>query len=338
MSVAMLKLDPSLNGDIISHMPPNIIENILSRLYNWVTLPELIFNFTLGNASRNRNDRIVKFIDDVLSLHRGPICKFELSGDLCILNTGYIDKWILCLSRNAIQELILWPHPWLIANDELPSCLYSCELLNHLQLSFCTLRRPPLFASFNFLKSLLLYKVLFVGFSFENLISRCPILEILKIEGFTSYNDFTIYAPKLKCLYFAVDFVPKKLPKTYYHMKSLDLNICFNDVHMVLMALCLSRSAPNLQELKINVIIYPNMHSTAISRIRDGPEFSLNQLRNVKINRFGGWRRQLEFVEFLLSITPVLEKMSIYGYKDPTITKGYPVYGARMLEVLMRFS
>ncbi|KAJ4961881.1 hypothetical protein NE237_021791 [Protea cynaroides] len=310
MSLSKLKLDPSLNGDIISHMPPNIIENVLSRL----------------NAMRNRNDdNVVKFIDDVLSLHRGPICKFKLSGNLFI--------------RNDIQELVLCPQP-LLRDHELPSCLYSCELLTHLQLSYCTLKRPPLFASFNFLKSLLLYKVQFVGFTYENLVSRCPILERLKIEGLTANTDFVFYAPKLKSLvgfyeitqnislkntpllayvslnlhfnfmniirctnfylyssgyslrhffsclcfmwYFVVDFVPMKLPNTYYHMKTLELQICFNDVLIVSMALCFIRSAPNLEELKI-------------------------------------------------------DKMSIYGYKDPTITNGNPMNGAMMLEVLMRF-
>ncbi|KAJ4960850.1 hypothetical protein NE237_020760 [Protea cynaroides] len=418
MSLSKLKLDPSLNGDIISNMPPNITENILSRLpikkavrtcilskkwrYNWVTLPELIFNFTLGNALINRNDRLMKFIDDVLSLHRGPISKFELSRHLCIPNTQYIDKWILCLSRNGIKELILCPQPQL-KHYELPSCLYSCELLTHLELSFCTLKRPPLFASFNFLKSLLLYKVEFVGFTFENLISRCPILERLKIEGFTGCTDLIIYAPKLKSLvvngfckvtqnisfnntplltcvslnlhcygfkpehlnpnegenisrlikvfgclhgveklavggnflkFLAVDFVPKKLPNAYYRMKSLDLEICFNDVHMVSMALCLLRSAPNLQELKIDAVTHTNIRPQFLE-YRDGPEFSLNQLQIVKINSFGGWKRQLVFVEFLLSITPVLEKMTIYGYKD-IVAEGY-LYGGTMLELLMRF-
>ncbi|KAJ4961123.1 hypothetical protein NE237_021033 [Protea cynaroides] len=421
MSLSKLKLDPSLNGDIISNMPPNIMETILSRLpikeavrtcilskkwrYNWITLPELIFDFTLRKAMINRNDdNVEKFIDDVLSLHRGPICKFELSGNLCIQNTGYIDKWILCLSRNDIQEFILCLQP-LLRDYELPSCLYSCELVTHLHLSYCTLKRPPLFSSFNFLKSLLLYKVEFVGFTYENLVSRCPVLERLKIEGLASYTDFIIYAPKLKSLVvngffevtqniclkntpllecvslnlhccglnskrlnrregensllikvfgcldgveklsvrgnflklFVVDFVPTKLPNTYYRMKSLELQICFNDVLMVSMALCLIRSAPNLEELKIDAIIHTRIQPQ-FPEIGDGPEFSLNQLRNVKINSFGGWRRQLEFVEFLLSITPVLEKMSIYGHKDPTIAEGYdPMHGAMMLEVLMRF-
>ncbi|KAJ4961769.1 hypothetical protein NE237_021679 [Protea cynaroides] len=418
MSLSKLKLAPSFNRDIISDMPPNIIENILSRLpikeavrtcilskkwrYNWVTLPELIFNFTLGNALINRNDRVVNFIDDVLSLHRGPICKFELSRHLCIPNTGYMERWILCLSRNDIQKLILCQQPQL-KHYELPSSLYSCELLNHLELSFCTLKRPPFFATFNFLKSLLLYKVECAGFTFENLISRCPILELLKIEGFTGPADLIVYAPKLKNLvvsgfcqvtqnicfkntpllacvslniycygfkpkrlnqeegdisriikvfgcfvgveklavggnflkFLAVDFVPKRLPNAYNHMKSLDLEVCFNDVHMVSMALCLLRSTPNLQELKIDAVTHTYIRPQ-FPKIRDGPEFSLNQLQNVKIKSFDGWIRQLEFVEFLLSITPVLEKICIYGYKG-AVAEGYPMDGTTMLEVLMRF-
>ncbi|KAJ4958106.1 hypothetical protein NE237_025217 [Protea cynaroides] len=370
MSLSKLKLDPSLNGDIISDMPPNIIENILSRLpikeavrtcmlskkwrHNWVTLPELIFSFTLGNALINRNDRVIKFIDD-------------LSHHLCIPNTGYMEiymeRWILCLSRNDIQELILCQQPQL-KHYELPLSLYSCELLNHLELSFCTLKLES------------------AGFTFENLISRWPILEILKIEGLTGPTDLIIYAPKLKnivvsgfcqviqnicfkntpllacpkrlnqeegdiarlikvfgcfvrvvklAVVLGCGFCTKDAPECLlsYEDFNLDLKICCNDVHMVSMALCLLKYLDLLLQAVTHTYI-----RLRFPKIRGGPEFSLNQLRNVKIKYFDGWIRQLEFIEFLLGITPVLEMMSINGFKG-AVAEGYPMDGTTMLEVLM---
>ncbi|XP_043687882.1 F-box/FBD/LRR-repeat protein At1g13570-like [Telopea speciosissima] len=417
MSLSKMKRDPSLQGSTtISDMPPNIIENILSRLpikeavrtcilskewrFNWVTLPELIFDCFLIHTFINQNLNLVRFIDEVLSHHRGPICKFEISHLWFPYTTDIIDKWILCLSRNYIQKLILRLQPWPI-NYELPSCIYSCEHLIHLELSFCTLRRPPLFANFESLRSLVLYKVDFVGFTFENLISRCPQLEKLKIEGFTDSTDLLIYAPKLQELvvvgfckvmqnihfkntpqlasvslhllcfglrgvlmnqnhegisrlmkvfgslvgieklsvggnflkFLAVDLIPMRLPNAFYHLKRLDLEICFKDLHMMSAGLCLIRSAPNLEELKIDAV--PHTYTTSgFWEVPDGLECSLNHLQNVIITRFDGLRLQLEFIKLLLTITPALEKMSIHGFKHID-AQGQPMNGSRMLEELM---
>ncbi|XP_043717632.1 F-box/FBD/LRR-repeat protein At1g13570-like [Telopea speciosissima] len=162
-----MKRGPSLHGYKISDMPPNIIENILSRLsimeavrtcilskkwrYNWVTLPQLIFDCSLGDDLINQNDKLARFID-------GPMYE----------------------------------------RYDLLSSLYSCEKLTHLELSFCTLRRPPMLACFKYLRSLSLYKVDCVGFTIEELISKCPKLERLMIVGFTGSTDLVIYAPKLQ--------------------------------------------------------------------------------------------------------------------------------------------
>ncbi|XP_042516717.1 F-box/FBD/LRR-repeat protein At1g13570-like [Macadamia integrifolia] len=421
MSLSKMEKGPSLNRDIISDMPPNIIENILSHLpikeavqtcilskkwrYNWVTLPELIFNFSLGHAALISQDKIERFIDGVLSLYRGPIYKFQLSSWPCIQDSSVIDKWILWVSRNDIQELILY-HP-MFDNYELPLCIYSCEHLNHLELSYCTLRRPPMFSSFQSLRSLLLEQVDCVGFTFENLISRCPLLERLKIEGLTSSSDIIIYGPKLKelvingfcnvsqnicfkntpvlacvslnlhcydfspknlnhdemgktlsvvkvfgCLvavekldvggnflkFLGVDYVPKRLPNIFYRLKRLDLKICLNDLQMVSMAICLIRSAPNLQELLMNVFPHTyniTNHAKEFSQVQDGSECSLNQLQNVKIKYFSGLGTQIEFIKFLLIITPALEKMSIHGLEE--ISAGdHPMHGSRILEKLMQ--
>ncbi|XP_043717634.1 F-box/FBD/LRR-repeat protein At1g13570-like [Telopea speciosissima] len=331
-----MKRGSSLHEDKISDMPPNIIENILSRLsimeavrtcilskkwrYNWITLPQLIFDCSLGDDLINQNDKLARFIDGVLSLHRGPICKFKIS-HLCIPNSpDIIDEWMLCLSRNYIQKLILCLQP-MYERYDLLSSLYSCEKLTHLELSFCTLRRPPMLACFKYLRTLSLYKVDCVGFTIEELISKCPILERLMIDGFTGSTDLVIYAPKLQELvvdgfckvmqnicfkntlllayvslnlqcfgfegllmnhkqdgisrlmkvfgslvsvqmlsvggnflkFFAADLIPKTLPNTFYHLKKLDLEICFNDMHMISAGLCLIRSAPNLHKLQIDV-------------------------------------------------------------------------------------
>ncbi|XP_043705462.1 F-box/FBD/LRR-repeat protein At1g13570-like [Telopea speciosissima] len=434
-----MKRGPSLHGDKISDIPANIIETILSRLsireavrtcilskkwrYNWVTLPELIFDCSLGDDLINQNDKLARFIDGVLLNHRGPICKFKIS-HLWIPNSpDIIDKWMLCVSRNYIQKLILRLQPQ-FEHYELLASLYSCEQLTHLEVSFCTLRSPPMLACFKSLRSLFLYKVDCIGFTFEDLISRCPILERLMIDGFTDSTDLIINAPKLQELvvdgfckvtqnicfkntpllayvslnlqcfgfegvlmnhkqdgisrlmkvfgslvglemlsvggnflkFFVADLIPKRLSNTFYHLKKLDLEICFNDLHMISVGLCLIRSAPNLHKLQIDagshvayVLVYvddilvtssdskqmfPHI-DTEFWEVQDGREFSLNHLQNVIITSFYGLKPQLEFVKFLLTITPALEKISIHGFKEVD-DQGHLMDGSSTLKELMQ--
>ncbi|XP_042502991.1 F-box/FBD/LRR-repeat protein At1g13570-like isoform X3 [Macadamia integrifolia] len=358
MSLPKKKEVPNLHGDIVSVMPPNITENILSRLpikeavrtsilskkwrYNWFTLPELVFDCSLGHPLINQNDKLVKFVNGVVLLHRGPICKFVLSR-LWIPNSSDIDKWILCASRNGIQKLILDLLPQ-SKHYELPLCLYSCEQLTHMELSFCTLRRPPMFATFKSLRSLLLYKIDFVGFTFENLIARCPLLERLKIDGFTGSTDLIIYGPMLKDLVI-VGFctVMRKIcfkNTPLLACVSLDLE-CFDlqrerdeSSRLMNVVACLD----GVEKLSVRgnflkALSRKNTHP-AFWEVHHGPECSLNHLQNVIITSFDGLRTQLEFIEFLLTVTPALEKMIVNGFKEDD-TEGEPRHGPKMLEELM---
>lgn len=94
----MRNINPESTSDLISNLPCNVIECILSRLpireaartsilstkwrYQWVTLSHLVFH-DLGNDSyfyqRQPTLELVKIINGVLMHHNGPILKFVLS-------------------------------------------------------------------------------------------------------------------------------------------------------------------------------------------------------------------------------------------------------------------
>ncbi|KAA8529249.1 hypothetical protein F0562_033952 [Nyssa sinensis] len=200
--------------DIISNLPGNIIENILMCLpildvvrtsvlsrkwrYNWVNLPQLVFDDTLCDLCLSTK-AILMYIYQVLLLHRGPILKFTLS--ISGLESCFeIDQFILFLSRNGVQEFTLY-----ISEGEhykLPSSLFSCLQLTHLNLETCVFKPPRTFEGFSRLTSLEFYEVLICADTLASLISGCPLLDRLTLESSAILDHLEIVAPNLKFLCF----------------------------------------------------------------------------------------------------------------------------------------
>lgn len=217
--------------DLISDLPQSILESILTRLpirdavktsilsrkwrYKWASITELVFDDECVSSSHDGNvveQSLVKFISRALFLHHGPIHKFQVS--TCYLQScPDIDQWILFLSRDSdVRELIIK-----LGEDEwvrLPSCLFNCKKLTHLDLSCCELDPPPRFKGFSCLRSLSLHRVLVAADAIENLIWSCPLLENLALSYFDDSLAITIRAPNLKYLYMEGDFTDIFLENT----------------------------------------------------------------------------------------------------------------------------
>ena len=202
--------------DRISNLPDTVIDHILSYLpirdraktsilsskwrYKWATVPCLVFDnqslpLSIDNQGIFLTNKLVSDIDRVLLLHRGPICKFELSYQH-YLPAIDMDKWILHLSRHPIKELILT-----ISNLQvyaMPSCIFSCQDLTNLDLASCFLKPPSTFKGFKYLKFLSLWNVTVDQDVLENLIASCPMLEELDVADLVGVNYFNINAPNLQ--------------------------------------------------------------------------------------------------------------------------------------------
>ncbi|XP_052185222.1 F-box/FBD/LRR-repeat protein At1g13570-like [Diospyros lotus] len=208
-------------SDRISHLPANVMDKILTCMpvrdavrtsilsrkwrYAWVTLPELVFDdrFCLG-LGRPPAYNLLMVVYQVLLLHRGPILKLKLCLPI-IPGSPEIDQLLLFVSNNGIEELVLN-----IGEDELyklPSSIFSCEQMKHLELNFCLFKPPPSFKGFRKLLSLDLRSVDISFEVFSSLISSCPLLEKLKLVDCPGINDLEISAPKLKCLFFEGEFI-----------------------------------------------------------------------------------------------------------------------------------
>ncbi|XP_059648657.1 F-box/FBD/LRR-repeat protein At1g13570-like isoform X2 [Cornus florida] len=203
--------------DRISNLPSNLIETILMLLplrdavrtsvlskkwrYNWVKLPQLVFDDTLIKNSdwdwpfvRYLNEielsperRLIKVIYHVLLLHNGPILKFTLSTSQ-IERCSEIDLFIVFLSRNGVEEFTFG-----ISKCQcyvLPLSFFSCSRLRHLKLSHCEFDPPRTFNGFSRLVSLEFNRVDIRESVLGSLVSSCPLLEQLTLNGSYSHFEF----------------------------------------------------------------------------------------------------------------------------------------------------
>jgi len=112
--------------------------------YKWTTIPNLVFDKQCVSAKSQRplviERKLLAIIDHVLLLYSGPINKFKLS-NCGVISVTALDRWIFHLTaRTSIKKLVIE-----ISNGQpykIPWCLFSCQSLLHLSLSYCLLKPP----------------------------------------------------------------------------------------------------------------------------------------------------------------------------------------------------
>ncbi|KAF8407741.1 hypothetical protein HHK36_006876 [Tetracentron sinense] len=124
------------------------------------------------------------------------------------------------------------------------------------------------------------------------------------------------------CLQFlAIGNIPAKLPETYDCLKSIYLSINFGDLNETLVLLCFLQGSPNLHELVIEDFWEAQGHL----------DCSMNHLRVVRMTGISGAQLELQFINFLLANSPVLEILSV------TPKTGKKVEKIKMLEEFLSF-
>ncbi|KAJ4768513.1 F-box family protein [Rhynchospora pubera] len=187
--------------------------SILSKSwrYTWSTIPNLVVDNS--NSHQNHSDeeesRIEKFVNQLLTCHRGNLHKFKLSG----LTSLVTEPWIQILSQKQINELILEAHPY-----KFVVIFYTnfCLALKVLVLSRCLVYLPLNFDGFKLLHTIDLRNCRFRLKGITEFVSFCPLLkkltfklpyddeviiiDSLNLEELTIYGKFTeiyLLTPKL---------------------------------------------------------------------------------------------------------------------------------------------
>lgn len=373
--------------DKISELPGHIMDQILSRLpikdavrtsilsrkwrYKWSSVPQLVFD---DQCTSTGGVPIQTIIDKVLLLHTGPIQKFMLSHQgMCA--SSDIDHWILHLCRVSVNEIIL--DIWQGQYYKIPTSLFKCQDLIHLELYRCLVKIPSTFEGFKILESLDLQVVELSPDELEALISRCPLLKRLTLRGLDGIKQINVEVgnlewlevegalqdvafgvmnrlksvridfsddidnkygpgdanstnlhklfqnlPKIETLefenyslkYLAIGNVPQTPPNELIHLKYLFSCIDFNSTEEILTVMCLIRSSPKLKHVDFRNRA-KDQQTSAIGTMADFWEdhraSCLEQVQVISMNGFSGSEPELEFVKFLLTSSPNLQKMTI---------------------------
>nr|CDM86857.1 unnamed protein product [Triticum aestivum] len=197
-----------VSSDRLSSLPPEIKGDILSRLNveeavrtstlsstwrdAWTNMPKIFLRD--GNFARTK---FVTLVDMVLSLHKGTVEKFDISG-----SKPYHDefgRWMLMLSRRSPRSIIIELKSG--PGYRIPSCLFSIGDLENLHLQNCIISLPRVFQGFKRLTRLRLHNFSSTDMDIQNLVSFCPALRSLRLTYFEGINHLTVQAPKLKLLY-----------------------------------------------------------------------------------------------------------------------------------------
>ncbi|KAJ0683247.1 putative F-box domain, FBD domain, leucine-rich repeat domain superfamily [Helianthus annuus] len=186
--------------DIISSMPDSVVTNILQRLplqdavrtgilsrnwrFKWTMLSQLIFdtNFFAHLIERTGENTFGLIISRLLLHLNSTITKSVLV--LPLLDVVDIHHLILFLSEKGIKDLTLTN--WCKPQVKMPTHLFSCLELKHLNISGCCFNPPPSFRGFPNLLSLELCNVQFGG-DLGEFLAQCPLLESLDL-GYLSYT------------------------------------------------------------------------------------------------------------------------------------------------------
>ncbi|XP_058724958.1 F-box/FBD/LRR-repeat protein At1g13570-like [Vicia villosa] len=155
--------------------------------------------------------------------------------------------------------------------------------------------------------------------NFLKFFDHLPHIQSLMIHGYFLKN-------------LAAGISPGKLPTPCIDLSYLSLSVNFDNLEEILAALCLLGSSPNLQKLEIHARFEVETLPLAFETYCWEDTFSRPatpfQVRHVTLDNISGCKSELDFIQFLLLYSPVLEKMTV---------KPLPTLRLELMTELIRF-
>ncbi|XP_071736573.1 F-box/FBD/LRR-repeat protein At1g13570-like [Rutidosis leptorrhynchoides] len=363
---------PPHEDDIISTMPENVITNILHCLpirdavrtgilsrdwrFKWTKLTQLVFdyNFFYDPLDIRLEYYFSKVIPKLLLHLNAAITKFVLfiedDESFSRFNDEHvndINNWVMFLSRKGIKEFTLINRQ---PRLKLHSHIFSCHGLTHLKLHNCSVCPMPSFIGFPNLLSLDLSSVVFGSYTCGEFISRCPLLNSLKIDFDTTYEIKRSEIAKLENLKVLslplcnLDNMAKFTRSRMFQLmcffpKLQELHLGFKNCKFLADEINIDAIALScLKTLELNGVDFHNsimvscvvelicsspnlktLNITAASSTKNSPEsLEVNYSRMVQLKlhtvflaSVKGLESELCFIKFLLACSPQLKKMII---------------------------
>ncbi|XP_009594958.1 F-box/FBD/LRR-repeat protein At1g13570-like isoform X1 [Nicotiana tomentosiformis] len=309
--------------DTISNLPCNVVDEILGCLplkdavktsilskdwrYKWVTRQELDFGYNFfGSFAHDQEAKTI--IYQVLLIHKGPILKFKLGG-FNLKSCPDIDHWILFLSKKNIQEFTL--HIWSGNIYHLPSHLFTFQQLRRLEIHKCLFYPPSGFKGFEKLINLDFDRVTFVPSIFRNLISKCPLLERLRLLWCTDFDTLEIVAPNLKFFEFrgkSKSFCFKNAPVLSKVILSLNSPVLADASPVCSNFMKFFHCMPSLRELDIRGWLLEYLTKGGLP---ENPPTALNNVKTLKTDMSFRNVEEVSVAVYLITSCPKLQQLTI---------------------------
>ncbi|KAJ0439887.1 putative F-box domain-containing protein [Helianthus annuus] len=190
-----------MSSDIISTLPNNIIEKILTLMpiedalrtsilskkwrYSWRSMPKLVFTDNMVTMSSNhlcgqlRKYKLASAIFHVLLFHNGPtILKFKFCCFGLQMDSEF-DQIISYLARgNKVKKLC-----FIIKKNyyKLPISFFSLQKLEVIHLENCIFEPPLIFDKFSWLRKMKCMDVDVSAQMLERFLSKCPLLKHISL-------------------------------------------------------------------------------------------------------------------------------------------------------------
>ncbi|XP_076907988.1 F-box/FBD/LRR-repeat protein At1g13570-like [Bidens hawaiensis] len=232
-----------LSPDIISNIPQNIIESILSRMplrdavrtsvlskkwrYSWRGMPRLTFTHKMArllstSGCSELKCELAKAIYHVLLLHKGPqILEFKCLVSFLHMESEFAQIISYLAMRNCVKELSF-------TNDnssyKLPSSFFSLQGLERMLLQNCTFEPPLIVNGFSQLKRMVFCNVEVTAQGLQRFLSKCPLLkDFILVTNDLRKNDFAAEGRNKFTFVDLFSYVPliKTLAISNYYMKYL---------------------------------------------------------------------------------------------------------------------
>ncbi|KAJ0630048.1 putative F-box domain, FBD domain, leucine-rich repeat domain superfamily [Helianthus annuus] len=294
----------SLNSDIISTLPLNIIESILSLMplrdalrtsvlskkwrYTWRGMPKLVFTNNMVTVSSDhlclqlKKYKLISAIFHVLLLHKGPeILKFHCSFVHLHMESEFAQIISYLARENTLKQLFIFSDD---RSYKLPISFFSLQGLEFVHLYNCTFEPPLTFNGFSSLTSVRIWNVDVSAQMLKQFLSKCPLLEYLCLVGCQKVLDFVAGENKFT----------------------------FGD---------LLQCVPLIQTLAISKyymkVMYDNeklpVHQTPSNFLdpEDYPDLMLDYLVTLEIENFSKLPLEMKFVKLIMAKSPLLKNVKI---------------------------
>ncbi|KAL2907221.1 hypothetical protein RDABS01_005931 [Bienertia sinuspersici] len=329
--------DEANTEDLVSNLPHNLTDKILQLLplseaaklgvlsktwhNNWSCITSLRFDYNFGVKFRKKRkldwERFSSVINNILLLHQGPLPEFlpyipksRTTNDDKEMTLN-LRRWIFFVSRNGVKKITLC-NSYVLRVLSMPSHIFICKDLEELILHNFFLVPPPTgFMGFVHLSKLELISIQFKLDMLRSLIESCPELASLDIRQYKPLKGLVIDAPKLEklCLCGAFGILDvNNVPKlAQLQLQLTGLGLTSLNVKLVTIIKNLATSCPSIKTLNISV---DASNDVVVQRNFDyDNDFKLGYLCEVNFKRVQGSFKELKLIEYLLSVSNVLEKL-----------------------------